>query len=178
MNGVGSAGKTSIAGALQGITAEPFLHVAMDDFLDMLPPGYFDHPDGLVFETLQEDGHPSVAIHTGVVCERLLSGMRLAVAALADAGNNLIVDDVLLGAGAARDDYARLLSSHRLHWVGVHAPLDVLEARERLRPDRMPGLARWQFPRVHRGMRYDLESDTAALSPQAVAVIISERFAL
>jgi len=38
LNGVGSVGKSSTARALQAITAEPFLHVAMDAFLDMLPP--------------------------------------------------------------------------------------------------------------------------------------------
>lgn len=36
LNGAGSAGKSSIAKALQAITNEPFLHVAMDDFLDIL----------------------------------------------------------------------------------------------------------------------------------------------
>jgi chloramphenicol 3-O-phosphotransferase len=37
LNGVGSAGKSSIARALQQITAEPFLYVQMDTFIEMLP---------------------------------------------------------------------------------------------------------------------------------------------
>jgi chloramphenicol 3-O phosphotransferase len=45
LNGVGSAGKGSIAKALQTITTEPFLHVQMDAFLDMLPAAYQEHPD-------------------------------------------------------------------------------------------------------------------------------------
>ena len=65
LNGIGSAGKSSIAKALQQITREPFLHFSMDVFLEMLPPRYFDHPEGLVFETIEEDGHPSVVIHEG-----------------------------------------------------------------------------------------------------------------
>lgn len=178
LNGIGSAGKSSIAKALQQITAEPFLHVAMDDFLNMLPPLYFDHPDGLVFETLTEDGKPSVAIQTGIVCERLLSGMRRAVAAMAEAGNNLVVDEVLMGAGEASAEYARLLAPYRLHWVGVMAPLNVLEARERARADRMIGLARWQFPRVHAGLAYDLEIDTSRISPAEAARIIKDKFSL
>lgn len=178
LNGVGSAGKTSIAKALQRITATPFLHVAMDDFLDMLPPLYFDHPDGMVFETLSEDGKAAIAIHTGPVCERLLGGMRLAVAALAEAGNNLIVDEVLMGAGEASADYARLLAPYRVHWVGVHAALDILEQRESQRADRMVGLARWQFPRVHAGLAYDLEIDTGAMTPEAAAAAIRDRFNL
>ena len=52
LNGVGSAGKSSIAKALQTITAEPFLHVAMDAFLDLMPARYWDHPDGVTFETV------------------------------------------------------------------------------------------------------------------------------
>jgi two-component system catabolic regulation response regulator CreB len=51
-NGVGSAGKGSIAKALQTITREPFLHVAMDEFLDMLPETLWGHPDGIVFTRL------------------------------------------------------------------------------------------------------------------------------
>jgi hypothetical protein len=56
LNGVGSAGKGSIAKALQSITAERFLHVEMDAFLQMLPESSFGHPDGLTFETIYEDG--------------------------------------------------------------------------------------------------------------------------
>jgi chloramphenicol 3-O phosphotransferase len=37
LNGVGSAGKSSIARALQDIAMQPYLHVPMDAFLDMLP---------------------------------------------------------------------------------------------------------------------------------------------
>lgn len=178
LNGIGSAGKSSISKALQEITAEPFLHFSMDVFLEMLPPKYFDHPDGLIFETIAEDGHPSVVIHEGEVSCRALRGMRQAAAAMAAAGNNLIIDDVMIGAGEARDEYARLLAPYRLHWVGVHAPLEILEARERQREDRLPGLARWQFPRVHAGMSYDLEIDTSRMSPQEAAAKIKAAFGL
>jgi chloramphenicol 3-O phosphotransferase len=178
LNGVGSAGKSSIAKALQQIAAEPFLHVAMDDFLDMLPARYFDHPDGLVFEPLTEDGKPSIAIHTGPVCERLLGGMRHAAAALAEFGNNLVIDEVLMGADETSADYQRLLAPYRLYWVGVMAPLEILEAREHARADRMVGLARWQFSRVHAGLTYDLEIDTSQVSPQEAARIIKDKFAL
>jgi chloramphenicol 3-O phosphotransferase len=45
LNGVGSAGKSSIARALQDITREPFLHVEMDAFLDMLPASSLETPE-------------------------------------------------------------------------------------------------------------------------------------
>lgn len=176
LNGVGSSGKSSIAKALQEITTTPFLHVSMDVFCEMLPPGYFDHPDGFRFITGMEDGRPSVAIETGSVGARLMDGMRHAIAALAERGNDLIVDDVMLGDEPA--EYRRLLAPYRVHWVGIFASLDVLEERERSRGDRLIGLARWQYGRVHAGKSYDLEIDTGALSVVASARMIKNRFGL
>jgi chloramphenicol 3-O phosphotransferase len=176
LNGVGSAGKSSIAKALQTIAAEPFLHVAMDAFLDMMPARYWDHPDGLVFETVLQDGKPSVVIRSGPVVDRTLRGMRQSIAAMAHAGNNLIVDDVLLENEMA--EYASLLADVTFHAVGVFAPLDVLEARERKRADRLIGLARWQYDRVHHGKRYALELDTSNATPMECATLIKQRFGL
>jgi len=45
LNGVGSVGKSSTAQALQAITLKPFLHVAMDTFIDMPPQGMFERGD-------------------------------------------------------------------------------------------------------------------------------------
>jgi chloramphenicol 3-O phosphotransferase len=102
--------------------------------------------------------------------------MRHAIAALARHGNDLIVDDVMLG----RDqmEYVEALAGLTVHWVGVFAPLKVLEARERQRSDRMIGLSRWQFDRVHRGMRYDLEIDSSVASPEDCAARIKTAFGL
>lgn len=176
LNGVGSVGKSSIAKALQSIARDVFLHVEMDAFLDMMPERSFGHADGLVFEPLQEDGKPSVAIMTGPVAERVFRGMRHAIAAMAEQGNNLIVDDVMVGSDAA--EYVKLLGAFRVSWVGVFASLEVLEARERQRGDRMIGLARWQYDRVHRGIRYDLEIDTTIATPLECAERIKSRFGL
>ena len=76
------------------------------------------------------------------------------------AGNNMIVDDVLLP--AELDEYRELLAPFHLSVVGVFAPLEVLEQRERERGDRMVGLARWQHRRVHDGVTYDFTVDTGA----------------
>jgi chloramphenicol 3-O phosphotransferase len=176
LNGVGSAGKGSIAKALQTITSEPFLHVEMDAFLDMLPAAYQEHPEAFTYETVQQDGKPAVVISAGPVGERLMRGMRHAIAALAAQGNNLIVDDVLTGGDGA--NYAALLSGCDLFLVGVFAPLDVLEARERERGDRLIGLAHWQYDRVHRNMTYDLEVDTSRATPMECAQLIKEKFGL
>lgn len=176
LNGVGSAGKSSIAKALQAITREPFLHVAMDAFLEMLPQTLWGHPDGIVFETVQEGGKPSVIIRSGPAAERLLSGMRHGIAAMARQGNKLIVDDVLLDGDNAA--YEAALAGLDLVRVGVFAPLEILEAREAARGDRMIGLARWQYDRVHKNMTYDLEVDSSRQTAMECAELIRNKFGL
>ena len=177
LNGVGSVGKSSTARALQAITAEPYLHVAMDAFIDMLPERMFGHPEGLTFETIQDQGKPSVIIRTGPVVERAMQGMRHAIAAMAAQGNRLVVDEVLIGTDNVRD-YRALLSRFDVRWVGLFASLDVLEARECERGNRHIGLARWQYRRVHRNMIYDLEIDTTATTPADNARKIRDAFGL
>jgi chloramphenicol 3-O phosphotransferase len=177
LNGVGSVGKTSIARALQVVVEAPYLHMQMDTFMEMLPDRYQEGPEGFAYEVLHDrDGRPSVAITTGPVGRRALQGMRHAVAAMAGQGNNLILVDVILD--GEMDEYVRLLAPFELLTVGVKAPLDVLERRERERGDRMIGLARWQFDRVHRDFAYDLEVDTAVASPVECATLIQRRFGL
>lgn len=177
LNGVGSAGKSSTAKALQAIARAPFLHVQMDAFLEMLPARMFGHPDGYIFETYDDGGYPSVAIHSGPVLERVLKGMRRAVAAMAREGSSVVVDEVMFGGGEA-EDYREALRGVDLRFVGLTAPLEVLEARERARGDRHIGLARWQFERVHQGMAYDLTLDTSELTPCEAAQAICRAFDL
>ena len=177
LNGIGSVGKSSTAKALQAITSKPFLHVAMDAFLDMLPEKMLAHPDGLWLEAAQDGGRPIIAIKTGPILECAMRGMRYAVAAMAEQGNSLIVDEVIIEAWVAQE-YRALLRSFDLYLVGLVAPLDVLEARERARGDREVGLARWQYGRVHRDVAYDLEVDTAATTPAECAGLIRDAFGL
>jgi len=75
-------------------------------------------------------------------------------------------------------DYVACLSGFDVKLVGVFAPLEMLEARERERGDRLIGLARWQFGRVHRDKRYDLEIDTDLMTPVDCAGVIKDKFRL
>jgi chloramphenicol 3-O phosphotransferase len=176
LNGVGSVGKSSTAKALQRIAERPMLHVSMDAFLDMLPPGTFGDPDYYRFESWLEDGAPVTAVRSGPVMQRLTHGMRRAVAALAADGLDVVVDDVFWGDELA--DYRALLAPHAFHAVGLFAPLEVLEAREKARGDRDLGLARWQHARIRPGAGYDLEIDTSRLMPEAAAARIKATFGL
>ncbi|MBN3786598.1 AAA family ATPase [Burkholderia sp. Ac-20353] len=172
LNGVSSSGKTSLSRALQAKLDGAYLHVQMDTFLDMLPARYLNDPSGFTFASFVEDGKDVVSIQSGPVARRAMQGMRHAIVALANQGNNLIVDEVLLGDEKA--EYARLLAPFNVSMVGVHCPLDVLEERERQRGDRLAGLARWQYDKVHAGPTYDVTVDTGnATSDECAQVIVN-----
>lgn len=175
LNGIGSVGKSSTAKALQAIAAKPFLHVAMDAFLDMLPERMFGHPEGLIFEAARNSGKPSIIIKTGPVAARAMQGMRHAIAAMAAQGNDLVVDEVMTEDTPVLE-YRALLAQFDVRFVGLFAPLNVLEARERQRGNREIGLARWQYDRVHHHTTYDLTIDTTATTPMANACQIRDAF--
>lgn len=134
----------------------------------MLPEKMFGHPDGIIFKNIQSDDEPSIEIEMGANVDKMLRGMRRSVAALADEGNDLIVDDVMLESHE-QQFYHSVLAEHEVSFVGLFAPLEILEKREKERGDRLVGLARWQVERVHNGFTYDLKIDTSEASPQECA---------
>ena len=91
--------------------------------------------------------------------------------------SNHIVDDVMLGADDQKF-YREVLGDTEAHFVGLFAPIEILEQRERDRGDRQIGLARWQYDRVHAGVEYDLEIDTSLSSAEGCARKIVEHFVL
>ena len=105
------------------------------------------------------------ALRVGRLCRRLLHIYRSTVAAAAHAGLNVIVDDVVIDAKIWHD-WHDALTGLDVVWVGVHCDLDVVEARERSRGDRPPGMARAQFATVHTAADYDLSFDTTSSSPE------------
>ena len=176
LNGVSSAGKSSIAKSLQSILDAAYLHVGIDQFIEMMPEKYIGHPQGINFKTLNTNGYPMVEISTGEVGNKVMNGMRHAIAALAHQGNNLIIDEVIIG--NEMEEYTQLLSPFQVFHVGVFADLEAIEERERKRKDRRIGLARWQYNRVHQKKTYDLEVNTTSLSPMDCAELIKRTFNL
>ena len=155
LNGASCSGKTTIARALQKILDEPYLHLSADHILGMLP------------QRCRNVRNPENyrAIY------KAISGMHHAVAALAAAGNNVIVDTVLVN----QDNLAEcifILAHFRVTFVGLFCPLEELERRERERDDRVAGMARSQVTQVHAHQVYDLEVDTSIESAQAIAAEI------
>ncbi len=173
LNGVSSVGKTSVAKGIQSCAQRGFLHVQMDDFLEMLPLRAFGNRDGLVFERIDSQ---TIDVQSGDLVRRALAGMRGAVASMAECGNNIVVDDVFF---ADEDsEYRRLLERYDYRLVGLFAPLEVVQTRERMRGDRDIGLAKGQFESVHKDRVYDLEVDTSKKSPDQIAKEICEAFSL
>lgn len=82
LNGTSSAGKSTLAKALQDVAREPFLHVEMDSFLSMMPQRYANHSDAFAYLP-QASALPEVAVITGPFGASLMRGMRRSIAALA-----------------------------------------------------------------------------------------------
>ncbi len=117
-------------------------------------------------------GEPlSVTAKFGPVFRRLLDSMAPAVRALVDGGNAVIFDHVLHDR-AMYESWRRATTGLDIFTVGVTCPLDLLEARERARGDRVLGRARGLANVVHGFCAYDVTVDTAALSPEACVAAI------
>ncbi len=177
LNGVSSSGKSSIAKSLQDIWPTPILHVGVDDFVTMLPARFCGStPDahlGLHFVPVETHYGPHVEIHQGVYAKRLFDGMVGALAALANSGNDLIVDEVLFGDELLRK-YVSVLQSQTVYFVAINCPLAIVEQRERIRGDRFVNSAKAQFSLVHGPTRYyDLELDTSEQTPAHLAAAVA-----
>lgn len=170
LNGGSSAGKSSLARALQAILPEPWLIFGVDDFVNAMPPAMQESDDGLVF-------HPDGRISVGPGIRRLRDAWDQGVAAVARAGVGVIVDDVFLAGVAVQQRWHAALYGLEVLWVGVRCDPDVAATREAQRGDRVPGMAALQADSVHHGVRYDLVIDTSGQSPQQCAQLVASRVA-
>ncbi|WP_237742753.1 chloramphenicol phosphotransferase CPT family protein [Actinopolymorpha alba] len=146
MNGTSSSGKSSIAQDLLPILGGPYFYMPVDAIDTML-----------TWTDYKPDELPAVL-------RQALMGFHRAVAGMAAAGNNVVVDDVLSDPWRLMDCLA-LFSPKDVVLVGVRCPLEELERRERARSDRSTGLAASQLERVHAHGVYDIEVDTSTTSP-------------
>jgi chloramphenicol 3-O phosphotransferase len=183
LNGSSSAGKTTLAIALQQLLEEPYQHIALDQFRDGLPGRYrgLNSPEGtpgdlgLNIVPVEKQGERVTEVRFGAHGEQVLRGMRRAIAAFAREGNNVIIDDLLFKADYLTD-YADALAGLDAWLIGVRCCLEVVNARESQRSGRFPGTATSHFHEVHgHGVAYDLEVDTSASTPKACALQIASR---
>ena len=155
LNGASSSGKSSIAKALQGKIDEPCLHLCIDDYLGAFQEGLWDNKQA-----------------TQQRWPQIISGFHAAAAAIARAGNLIIVDDVLEEDPPWVESLRSLFDGQEVVFVGVYCPLEELERREKERGDRGEGRARLQLDQVHSQAIYDVNVDTSILSPEECAAAI------
>jgi chloramphenicol 3-O phosphotransferase len=180
VNGPSSAGKTTLCRALQAAISEPYLVAAFDDFIFMSAPRYYRGADGKeqsefdaytalgveMINTSPPGAPPSIAARFGPVFRRLVDSMAPAVRALVDGGNRVIFDHVLHDA-AMYESCRRAFAGLDVFSIDVFCPVEILEARERARGNRVLGRARGLADVVHKFMPYDLKIDTGANPPHA-----------
>lgn len=154
LNGTSSSGKSSIAAELLRILDAPYFHLSVDAFNAM---------------RARRDLAPE---QLEIVLERTVLGFHRAVAGMAAAGNDMVVDHVLRERSSLLDCLT-LFAPYDVVFVGVRCPLSELERRERARDDRQPGRAAYQFDRVHSHGLYDVECDTSTRTPRDCAAQIS-----
>ncbi len=180
LNGSSSAGKTTLARAIQVARSEPWFHLALDQFRDGMPPAYrgLNSPPGtpgargLNVVPVEQNGERITAIRFGDVGKRMLHGMHRAIAAFAASGNDVIIDDLFLEEDTL-DDYLAALDGFWVLFVAVRAPLEVVQQREASRAGRFPGTALSHFSEVHAHGIYDLEIDTHHNTPAECAALVS-----
>lgn len=150
LNGTSSAGKSSIAKALQKEflkEAKPYLHFQMDTIWQMMPQG----------TSLQDFSNmPDVVINSAN--------------AAVQAGNNVIID--LVCPKTPMNKLTQCFNKQSLFMVAVKADIESLAQREKERGDREIGLAESQIKSTHEGIHYDYTLDTSNLTPSQSAKAI------
>lgn len=149
LNGVSSAGKTTLAQALQNIAAEPYYYISQDTFCDMWPGKHWELDPEKMFN------------HT-------MSLMYKTIKIFSDSGNNVVVDHVLLNNDRLKSlnkegtlqDCVETLYGYPVLFVHVICPLDELRRREKERGDRDIGNAESQLEYIDPQDTYDVTVDT------------------
>lgn len=154
LHGPTSSGKTTLAKALQATSPVPAFHVSLDAFVTMSNR-----------RDMRSDEERTRAY--GLHCENL----RATLSRIAQTEFDIILDLVLRDE-AELQACLKTLSGRATYLIGVSAPLPVLEARERERPDRASGIAKEQVADPVYQRQYDLTLDTSKATPEAGAAAI------
>lgn len=142
INGPSSAGKTTLARALQKQFDIPFLHFSFDVFREQ---------PVLPMEQINNGTFSWSSMRPAV-----FRGVHRCVPALATAGNNVIFDHII-ETEAWLVELVDLFVGLDVFLVGLHCSPAELERRERRRGDRRPGEALRDLESVHSFVSYDLE---------------------
>lgn len=154
LNGTSSSGKSSIARELLDILDDGvFSYLAVDSFNAMRTKR----------DLAQED--------LDAALRRTRMGFHRSIAAMAEVGNDVVVDHVLSEPWRLIDCLS-VLPPEDVLFVGVRCSLEELVRREKARGDRPSGLAAMQCDLVHEHGDYDVECDTGTAGPRECAELI------
>src|SRR3954468_18746068 len=169
LNGCASAGKTTLAKEIQNLGEKKWLFVGIDAIFGAIPTKIVG------FDKKAEEGFQYVIDpKTGVLAEmkaspyaiQVFSCLPKVVKLLADNGLNVIFDECNFVKKSETEflinDYKTLFSNHKFLMVGVKCNLETLEKREKLRGDRVIGMAKI-FYQAEKSFHYpyDLVVDTS-----------------
>ena len=126
LNGGSSSGKSGIARCLQAILPEPWLSLGVDTLIEAMPVSVQTSASGIQFP-------PDGSVVIGPAFRALEAAWMAGVAAMAQAGARIIVDDVFLGGAASQQRWKQALGALRVLWVGVRC-----DARGRRGPGDRP----------------------------------------
>lgn len=161
LNGVTSAGKTSIVEALQNQEEIFFYVVANDLFQEMVGENYLRKN---YWKYLSEV--IIMMYHTA----RLYSDM----------GKNVLIDGILVEREELRPHYRQLLDilkDHPLDIVEIYCPLEICRQRNIIRGDRYETQSQEQYALMAENINYRTRVDTSIYSPEECAKkIIQELF--
>ncbi|WP_225728689.1 MULTISPECIES: chloramphenicol phosphotransferase CPT family protein [unclassified Nocardia] len=176
LNGTSSAGKTTLAKAIQDESDVPFVYWGIDTLFGLVPPnwgGGRDGPlsrDGFWYDRTgrDADGHPLVVIRYGPAGRRMLRSACTAAAEFVRGGDHLVIDEMLLTPDLL-SIWMDALTGLDVQLVAVTCPLAIAEKRELARGNEI-GLARGHLRTVHdHGYTYDTIVDTTTGTPVELA---------
>ena len=159
LNGVTSAGKTSIVEALQERDYIFFYVVANDLFQEMIGDKYFREN---YWKYLSE----------------VIIMMYHTAKLYSDMGKNILIDGILVEREEITPHYLRLLEilkNNPLDLVEVYCPLDVCRKRNIMRGDRYESQSDEQHELMAKNIEYTLRVDTSLFSADECADIIVKK---
>lgn len=174
LNGVPRSGKSSIVAALQ--QTGPWINLGVDVYAKAMPsqllPGIGLRPGGE-----RPELEPMLPVLFAALYESIAAHARLGLDVVADFGHHDFYSTPL----GMLPDCARRLAGLPVLFVGVHCPIAVIMARRNADPQGLyvsssdgtvpEAVLRWQQA-VHVPGIYDLDVDTAQLSPEQGAAAI------
>jgi len=164
LNGVSSAGQTTLAKELQSQLTEPYLLMGIDLFWFTMPEKQINlqtaEPHYYSWVEEYDEGQPYFRIMPGPILDKMMLARYRAMAAYLDQGLNLIADEVIWKREWLEEGL-RVLKPYEVWFIGVYCDVRTLGHREIMRGDRIAGWGRGSQIYTHRDTTYDITVDTS-----------------